>query len=76
MELSGMKDHILKLKTIKKEITKRRRALGQAELDWDKAAAACDYSGDDGDGGLTCGCPNVDSNDPFCYSDNCPLLGD
>jgi hypothetical protein len=51
-----------------------QKALDIAEEAWVKAAKPCKYCQEGGDG-LECAYMGEDSSDdPFCYSTNCPLI--
>ena len=63
------------LKDVASNLTKAKLEVATVEAEWDRTAASCKYSPTGtftGEDGPFCG--KGSSEDPFCYSDNCPLL--
>jgi hypothetical protein len=67
-----MSELIGKLQTAAVNIVSAEKLFHLKMEEWDKEAKNCPHCKGEGGDGLECS--HVETNDPFCYSGNCPLI--
>ena len=68
-----MSELVSKLQTVNANIKAAEKLFHLQMEEWDKEAKNCPHcSGEEGGDGLECS--HVGTDDPFCYSGNCPLI--